>query len=689
MNRVRPFIPRALLLLVALLAGPHPPASALAAEDAEPGYHSETWTTERGLPGDTVRAVTQTRDGYLWVATQAGLARFDGVRFHVFSKRNEPAFRSNECNVLLEGRDGSLWVGTIGGGLLRYAEGRFTAYGRAEGLPTDVVNGLYEDRAGRVWVTSYEALTVFDGGRFRSFPTADAARNVYAIPFHEDGAGRVWFFHARGFNYSNVGTLLFYEDGGLRGGEEAARLFPFRALVADGTFSAFAGRGGSVWVNERDARRLRRFGADGAASAPAGYEPGETPAVAHEDAEGNLWTATRGDELRVLSRGRLRRVSAGAMPRGGVNALYADAEGNLWVGSSSGLTRLRRQAFKAYTTADGLSNETVWTVFEDSRGGVWFGTNGGVNRLRDGRLDSYGRRDGFAADGALSIAEDGEGRLGFASTLGLTSLREGRARVYERRDGLLSENVRGVLVDRAGRLWVGTLGGLNLFDGVRFKAYTTAEGMPHNNVLFVHEDREGRIWVGTPAGLARLREDGRFEVFRTAQGLGSDIVIAAHDASDGALWFGTVGGGLARYKEGEFKAVGASAGLGDDTVTRLLEDGAGNLWMGSTRGVLRASLKELNAVADGAAAKFTCVAYGKADGLPTTDCSGGTQPAGWRARDGRLWFPTSKGVAVVDPARLSRNNVAPPVVIESLVVDREPRPLTDGLVLQAGSRAVE
>ncbi|HEX8352905.1 MAG TPA: two-component regulator propeller domain-containing protein, partial [Pyrinomonadaceae bacterium] len=684
MNRGRRLIPRALLpfAVAACLC-----AQARAAAGGGPGYHAETWTTEQGLPGDTVRAVVQTRDGYLWVATQAGLARFDGVRFTVFSKQTEPAFRSNECNVLLEGADGSLWVGTVGGGLMRYREGRFETYGRAEGLPTDVVNNLYEDRAGRLWVTSYEALTVYEGGRFRTFPTADAARHVYAIPFHEDDAGRAWFFNSRGFNYGSAGVLLFYQGGELHAGDGAARHLAFKP---SGAFSPFAGRGGAVWVNDRDGRTLTRFaGAGVGAEAPAAYEPGDEPTRAHEDGEGNLWVATKQNELRVVSGGRVRRVAAGALPRGVVGALYADSEGSLWVGSSSGLTRLKRQAFDAYTTAEGLSDETAWTVFEDSRGDIWVGTDGGVQRLRGGRFDAYGERDGMAANGAISIAEDAEGRLWFASTMGLTSYDGGVFKAYGRREGLLSENVRGVMVDRAGRLWVGSLGGLQLFEGGRFTAsYTTAEGLSHNNVLFVHEDREGDVWVGTPAGLNRLR-GGRFEVFTTADGLGSNIVVGARDASDGSLWFATVGGGLARFRGGRFSAVTPAAGLGDDTVTAIQEDGAGNLWMGSTRGVLRASLAELNAVADGAARAFTCVAYGKADGLPTNDCSGGTQPAGWRSRDGRLWFPTSKGVAVVDPARLGRNRTPPPVVVESLVVDREARPLAGEVELQPGSRAVE
>ncbi|HYG09816.1 MAG TPA: triple tyrosine motif-containing protein, partial [Pyrinomonadaceae bacterium] len=186
----------------------------------------------------------------------------------------------------------------------------------------------------------------------------------------------------------------------------------------------------------------------------------------------------------------------------------------------------------------------------------------------------------------------------------------------------------------------------------------------------------------------RLRDE-RFEVFNTKDGLASNIVIGAHETGDGALWFGTLGGGLARFKDGKFKPVTSAAGLADDTITRVLEDDAGNFWMGSTRGVLRVSLKDLNDYADERARSVTCVVYGKADGLPSIDCSGGTQPAGWRTRAGAMWFPTAQGVAVLDPSRLTRNEVPPPVVIENLVVDRSPVALADGLRLPRGSRAVE
>ncbi|HVF45200.1 MAG TPA: two-component regulator propeller domain-containing protein, partial [Pyrinomonadaceae bacterium] len=678
-----------LLPALALLASACVAARADAPAPGRPSasYHSQTWTTEHGLPGDTVRAVTQTRDGYLWVATQAGLARFDGVRFKVFGKQNEPAFRTDECNVLLEGSDGWLWVGTIGGGLMRYRDGRFETYGRAEGLPTDVINGLYEDREGRLWITSYEALTLFEGGRFKTFSTADGGASVYAVPFREDAEGRVWCFRSRGLGPNGRGTLLFYKDGELHSGDEAARLHAFAGGPAA---TAFAGRGSAFWVNDTAAHTLSRFDADSAEGGRVVYDAGNAPTSAHEDARGDLWFTNGRQELRLAREGRVLTVTEGPWPGGGINSLYADREGNLWVGSSGGLTRLRPMPFRAYTTAEGLSNETVWTIFEDARGDLWAGTNDGVSRLRGDEFTVYGARDGMAASGAVSIAEDLEGRLWFASTLGLTSYDGREFRTYARREGLLNENVRAVHADGRGRLWVGTVGGLHLFEGGRFRAYTTADGLSHNNVLFIHEDKAGSLWVGTAAGLNRLREDGRFEVFTKRDGLGSDIVISAREASDGSLWFGTVGGGVARMSGGKFAAVTSAAGLGDDTVTTILEDGAGGLWMGSTRGVLRVSLKELNAFADGLARSVSCVTYGKADGLPTTDCSGGTQPAGWRTRDGRLWFPTSKGIAVVDPAALRRNELQPPVVVESLVVDREPRPLGAGAVeLQPGSRAVE
>ena len=439
-------------LLVSLTSSA-PARTTAASAPRLPGFHAETWTTEQGLPGDTVRAVQQTRDGYLWIATQGGLARFDGVRFHVFNQQSVEEFRTNECSELLEDAAGQLWIGTIGGGLLRYAAGKFTAYGRAEGLPTDVVIRLFADRAGRLWITSYESLTLFDGHRFTTFNTADGGRSVYSIPFHEDEAGRVWFFNSRSTSFTNNSALGFYEDGRLHTGDEAARLFPLKFAPNSGGLPVRD----AFWMQSPETRTLTRLplANGGAPETKVTYDAAIAPTRAYEDAQGRLWLTGNLNELFLLSGGGLRRVTSNAPPRGAINALHADREGNLWVGTSNGLTRLKAQAFAAYTVADGLAHESSWTIFEDSRGDLWVGTSSGLNRWREGRFDTYTERDGMAGSAVVSIAEDTSGRLWFASTDGLTSYHEGRFRAYARREGLLSENVRGVLVDRRGRLWVG------------------------------------------------------------------------------------------------------------------------------------------------------------------------------------------------------------------------------------------
>jgi signal transduction histidine kinase/ligand-binding sensor domain-containing protein len=668
-------------------AEPQPQASPRAS--AAP-YDVAVWTTEQGLPGDTVRAVVQTRDGYLWVGTQAGLARFDGVRFTVFNQKNVPQLRAGECSTLLEGRDGSLWIGTIGGGLTRYKEGRFETWGRAEGLASDVVNQLYEDRAGRLWITSYERLTVFESGAFRTYGPGEGVESVYAVPFHEDAEGRLWIFNSLGLNPSNSGTLTFYQDGKLHAGAEAPPLFPKEA-GADAL--PLSGRGNTLWLRERRAGRVFRANSAGRESFLFDFAGGAGEALryAHEDEAGHLWAVSaRGAVYRWGALGGTPELIAQpeALPRGAVNALYVDLEGNLWLGTNDGLARLKSRAFVSLTREDGLAAERAWTIFEDSRGGLWIGTDGGLSRWRDGRFETFRVRDGLAGDATITLTEDREGRIWAGSPAGLSVLEGERFRAYGRDDGLLSTNVRAVHADRRGRLWVGTVAGLHLFDGERFRAYATTGPLAQGNVLFIAEDRAGSLWVGTSGGLNRIRE-GRVETFTTRDGLGSNLAVGMHEDADGALWFGTVGGGLARYRDGKFVAITMTAGLADDTVTRVLEDDEGSLWLGTLRGVMRVARGELNDYADGRTKSVGGVVYGKADGLLSIDCSGGTQPAGWRTRDGRLWFPTARGVSFVAPQRLRRNDRVPPVHVESIVVDKVESEARAGIELPAGSRAVE
>jgi len=679
-------LPAIVLSLVAVTALPFISIVSAQTQSTLPRLHVrlEKWTTEDGLPGETVKSIIQTRDGYLWIGTQAGIARFDGVKFTVFDQNNVKELRGTECSVLLEGRGGELWIGTIGGGLTKYEGGKFTTFGQAEGLASDAVNGLYEDRSRRLFITSYGKVTVRENGRFTIVnPPEDV---IYAFPFYDDDEGRVWVFNAKGVNFNNSGILSFYKDGKFFSGKEVESQFPIKV---NQSFYPFGSRKGTLWTHQRDDDTLVRFQDGHSVVQPFGLAKNETMVRAAEDSSGNLWI---GSTLRKIYRwfdGHLMEVLVeDAAPLTSIYVIYPDREGNVWIGSNDGLRALKSKAFDAYSTAEGLSNERCWTIFEDSRGDIWIGTDIGLNRWRNGKFDIFHRSDGLVGESVLSVAEDKQGQLWLATTGGLGSFKDGQFKSYHKEDGLLDDNVRSVYVDRDNRLWVGSVGGLQSFENGVFKSYTTKEGLSQNSIMSTFQDSSGALWVATTNGLNRFRND-RFEVFRKENGLSSNIVISAAEESDGVIWFGTVGGGVVRFKNEKFTAITNAAGLPDDTITRILKDDDGDLWMGCLRGVFRVTQQELNAVADGKQASVTCVLYGKADGILSTDISGGPQPAGWRTNDGRMVFPTAKGIAVVDPRKLLRNSIKPPVFIEDFIVDRSRMGIFNVIGLPAGSRAME
>jgi signal transduction histidine kinase len=220
-------------------------------------------------------------------------------------------------------------------------------------------------------------------------------------------------------------------------------------------------------------------------------------------------------------------------------------------------------------------------------------------------------------------------------------------------------------------------------DGV-FKSFTEVDGLSNDLITTLYEDSKGNLWIGTFGGLSRLTNE-EFTTFTTNDGLSSDAVISLYEDSDGTLWIGTNGGGLNRMKDGKFTTFTTSNGLLDDVVYRILEDGRNNLWLSCRKGIFHIGKKELDEFAKGMIASIAPVAYGTADGMMTRECSGGGDPAGWRGSDGKLWFPTIKGVAMIDPESIKVNSHAPPVVIEEIRIDDKSFALSDRIELPAGT----
>ena len=620
----------------------------------------DVWGTEEGLPQNTVPAIVQTNDGYLWLGTELGLARFDGLHFTVFDRRNTPELKSNAIYALLEDRQGALWIGTNGGGLTRFRDGKFQSYGAREGLAGSVVLCLHEDRSGVLWVgTDGGGLNRFSEGRFTVYDTKQGLGDNAVFAIAEEPGGTLWIGTHGGLSRFSQGRFTNYtaRDG----------------LPADYVRCLHAARAGGLWIgtNGGGLGRLQ----DGTFTTYRKQDglAGNSISSLLEDDRGSLWIGTVGTGLSRFAEGRF--VSFGSregLSNEDVWSLYQDRSGSLWIGTGGGgLNRLESGRFTAYDTTEGLSSDMVLPVYEDHEGAIWMGTNGGgLNRYREGKFTRFTTKDGLADDLIFTVYEDRPGSLWVGTRKGLNHLENGKFKLYTTRDGLPSDKVLVSYVDRHGVLWVGGRGGLSRFQDGRFTTYTAKDGMSTNYVLAIREDHQGALWVGTGGGGLNRLKDGRFTVFNSTQGLTNAVVWAIYEDIEGVLWVGTNGGGLNRLKDGRFTGYTTGEGMFDDAIFQILEDGAGNLWMSCNKGIFRASKRQLNDLAEGKTRAIDTVSYGVADGMRSRECNGGFQPAGWKSRDGRMWFPTMKGVVVFNPEQVGTGASALPVIIEQALIDR-------------------
>ena len=630
----------------------------------------DVWLTENGLPQNTVHAIAQTKDGYIWIGTEEGLARFDGIKFTVFDKQNTPDIKSNYIRSLLADRQGALWIGTAQG-LVRMLSGRFTLFTRENGLPSETIQALYEDREGNLWVATANGLALLKSGGLTTFTTRERLISGSIQALFEDAGGAFWIATPYGVGRIKDGkfTNFTVRDG----------------LGSNGVRAIQQDRAGRLWfgslggLTSYDGNRFITYTTrDGL--------PNDRIISLQALQDGGLLIGTAGGLCR-FSDGRFTSFSTGeALATSTVLSLLEDREGNLWIGTESGgVNLLKDTKFTTYTAKNGLSNELVKSIHEDHEGNVWIGTDGGgLNLLKNGKLTVYSTRDGLSSNVVLALFSDNAGNLWAGTPEGLNRFSNGKFTVYTSADGLANNDVRSIYLDRHGNLWIGTRGGLTRMTNGVFKTFTEVDGLPNDLITTLHEDTKGNLWIGTIGGLSRLTNE-EFTTFTPRDGLSSDAVISLHEDSDGTLWIGTNGGGLNRMKNGKFTTYSTSNGLLDDVVYRILEDSRNNLWLSCRKGIFHINKKELDDFAGGAITSIAPVAYGTADGMMTRECSGGGDPAGWRSGDGKLWFPTIKGVAMIDPERIKTNLQAPPVVIEQIHIDDKSFAPSERLELPSGT----
>ena len=629
-------------------------------------YIARSWQTEDGLPHNYIFAVAQTRDGYLWVGTRNGLARFDGVWF---TPVDWGPIKGLGNGSLCEARDGSLWIGLEGNGLLRWKEPSLLHYDRTNGLGGNFVRAICEGKDGSMWIATRGGLSRYRDGEFHTFTREDGLAGTLVETLCEDGEGNLWVGTSEGLNCFKDGAVI-------------ATLTTKDGLPGNSVTSLCTDRKGNLWIGTSEGLVLRSGGKVQTVYNGANGLTERFIRTLYEDRHSNLWIGTYGGLYRAVggdpngtgpaSLGKcVAQLNAEGAAYDRVMSICEDQEGSIWVGSRDGLSRLRIRPFAGLGKQQGLSQNSVTSVCEDTSGALWVTTwRGGLNRLKDGVLYSYSATNGLATDLLLSLGpgHDGSVWIGADHAGGLYRFKDEVFTHFDARDGLTNVAIQVIYEDRLTNLWIGTTKTLTLFKEGKFIDFTPRDGLAGEGVKAILEDHEGNLWVGTSGGLS-CRKEGRFVNFSTRNGLSHNSITSLYEDGNTNLWIGTAGGGLNRLRGGKFTAYTARQGLFSDDILEILEDNAGCLWISCPNGVFRAEKKGLDDFDAETVGSISCATFGKDEGMVGVQCTGAAKPAGWKGRDGRLWFTTIKGLAVTEP-NITSNDRPPPVVIESIVADK-------------------
>ncbi len=601
----------------------------------------QSWSTENGLPQSSVHQIFQSQDGYIWIATEGGAARFDGATFKVFNHETDPAFTSDDICCFAQDTSSALWIGTSDG-LLQYTNGRFRRHTTANGLPSLDILALATTNDGSLAILTGSGAIRFSDGKATPLPSAITPS---AIASSNDG----------GLLIASPTGVFQYRQGNIN--PTPLNLSkPSQNILAVGTLPD---RG--MWLRTRNTITLVQSGQQCILQAGK-----DLPATQIDSflaaSDGTLWIGTNKGLFSIAKNNTHPQLQI-AIGSSAILSLFEDRESNLWVGTeTTGLHVLRHQSFR---TLPAFSDHIV-TAITQTGDTMWIGTNGdGLYRQQAGKTQQLSTHDGLISDVILSLAPGAHNSLWTGTPDGLNHIEAGKIATYTSADGLPDDFIRSLLADADGSVWIGTRRGLAHLQNDKVTTYTRANGL-QSDLIGALVKINNDLWIATLNGLSRLT-NGNLTTYTTKAGLSGNIITSLFEDSHHILWIGTKGDGLSYTTNGIFTSLHRT-----DlplTVDSILEDDRGYLWLSSTRGITRVSRSELIACGASPSCILHPISYGYADGMPTEEISTIGHPTAWKTTDGLIWFATRKGVAIVDPNHLPENRIAPPTVIERFAVD--------------------
>ena len=628
---------------------------------AQEAYSHRLWQTADGLPSDVVQAFAETPDHALWIGTTNGLVRFDGSRFRYYERENTPALRTDSVFCLTVTRDGTLWIGVEGGGLVRYRAGQFREFTALDGLSNNVVRAIFEDRDGLLWVGTDQGLFQLHGERLVRIDATDLIPRLSVHTITQGRNGAIWV----------GGTSLLR----ILSGKAQVYEIPFRKQ-SQRIKSILQTTDGTIWVGAVSG--LYRIVGDRLEPVP---QIRKTVRVLRQTHDGTLWIGSIGSGLYSISSKGEPVLFAGGPPSKSILNLYEDGEGNLWIGSQIGMERLSRSAVSLLPLPGALDAD-FGSVFVDRDGSIW-ACSTSLYRERDGvmRKEVLRGLQGVtvrnmlrAADGSLWVGTEG---------WGIFRLSASAIEHYTTAQGLSNDFIRVMLQDRDGSLWAGTDGELSHIVAGRVTIFHIPSPV---SVMALLQDRNGDLWVGSFSGIFKLHE-GQWISAPLTVALRDTTIWALHQDADGTIWVGT-NRGLYGENGNAVAAVTTAQGLPSHFVGQILEDRKGGLWVNGLSEVARLSLAELRALAQGRLSRISPRVYRVSQELDSAEIYNGIQPSGAFGRDGELLYPSNKGMVRIQP-ELQTALPAFPIIVESITVDGRAVPVAGEITLGASTSRTE
>jgi ligand-binding sensor domain-containing protein/signal transduction histidine kinase len=631
------------------------------------GYTKRLWEAQDGLPDQTVQAFAQTEDGSLWIGTKGGLLRFDGARFIVYNRENDPAMLERGVNCLLGSRDGSLWIGTEGGGLVRYRERKFQSYPTSDGLTNEFVRAIFEDRGGTVWVGADQGLFKVAGSSMIRIDNSHGTPTIFVRAIAEDRLGHIWVGGTTLLEFSEKSFVRQYP---LPGG-------PSLNLIT----SMHAASDGTLWVGTLSG--LHRLTRSGTLSRLPGISV--QVGVIRESANGTLWAGTIGQGLFYYRQSQLFHVASTNLPSRTVEAVLEDREQNVWLGTQAGIVRLSRTPVSILPFSGGADSQFE-TLYHDTDGSIWVAISTHLFRIRNGIASPYGF-PGLPGLRVRTLLRDRQGNLWIGTDgAGLLHMEGQRVQRYNTGHGLINDFIRAILQSRDGSIWVGTDGGLTHLGPKGSENFDTGNGLAYFSVTALFEDRSGDIWVGTSRGLSHI-SSGKIVRDAATKAMQQEQLWSVSQDASGEIWFGA-SSGLYGFKAGKLIQLTTAQGLASNTVYQILDDSGGNIWLSGSNSVSRLRLSDLDGFAEGTRSRVNLTLYEDSHDLQSAALYSGMQPEGAVTPNGDVWFPSNKGavhIAVdqIIPARSS------PVVIDQVAAEGQLLPLDRKIVLGPGNGRLE